>query len=134
MVIENTPVEMMIGNLLDEELPDNNVTKNNVTDKVDAEKKTKVTDTMQAITLENECTIYEVAEKHQHIMESWQDQSQPLIIDLSKVTEIDSCFIQLLMSCKKTALEKKTECNFINSSEEVVEKIKGLFAENLLTQ
>ena len=86
----------------------------------------------QKIMLENECTIYEVAEKHQQIMNNWSDQSQPLTIDLAKVTEIDSCFIQLLMSCKKTALEKKVECHFINSSEEVIEKFKGLFAEELL--
>jgi len=82
--------------------------------------------------LKNECTIYEVAEKHQQIMKNWSDQSQPLIIDLAKVTEIDSCFIQLLLSCKKTALEKKVECHFISPSEEVVEKFKGLFAQDLL--
>jgi len=86
----------------------------------------------QKIFLKNECTIYEVAEKHQQIMKNWSDQSQPLIIDLAKVIEIDSCFIQLLMSCKKTALEKKVECHLINSSKEVVEKFKGLFAQELL--
>ncbi|MFK5891886.1 MAG: STAS domain-containing protein [Pseudomonadota bacterium] len=89
---------------------------------------------MKTITLENECTIYEVAEKHQLIIDSWSDKNQPLTIDLAKVTEIDSCFIQLLMSCKKTALKQKTDCFFINSSEEVAEKFKSLFAAELLTQ
>jgi len=91
-----------------------------------------MTTTKCTIKLDNECTVYEVAEKHQQIMKSWSDQNQPLLIDLEKVTGIDSCFIQLLMSCKKTALEKKVECLFINPSEEVVEKFKGLFAQELL--
>jgi anti-anti-sigma regulatory factor len=84
------------------------------------------------IKLANECTIYEVAEKHQQIMEKWSNFKQPLNIDLSAITEIDSCFIQLLMSCKKTALENKVSCHLINASEEIGDKIKGLFAEELL--
>jgi anti-anti-sigma regulatory factor len=127
MVIENSPVEMMIGNLLVDELVDNKLI-----NKVIEVKQSKVTDIMQTIILENECTIYEVAEKHQQIIERWPDQSQSITINLANVTEIDSCFIQLLMSCKKTALEKRAECYFINPSAEVEEKFKGLFVSELL--
>jgi len=84
------------------------------------------------IKLANECTIYEVAEKHQQIMEKWADKKKPLNLDLSAVTEIDSCFIQLLMSCKKTAAENAVDCHLINPSEKVAEKFNGLFAQELL--
>jgi anti-anti-sigma factor len=84
------------------------------------------------IKLKNECTIYEVSEKHQHIMEKWANKKQAINLDLSAVTEMDSCFIQLLMSCKKTAAENAADCRLINPSEEVGEKFKGFFAEELL--
>ena len=57
---------------------------------------------MQTINLENECTIYEVAEKQQKIMEKWPEQKTDISFDLSAVTEVDVCFLQLLLSCKKT--------------------------------
>ena len=80
----------------------------------------------------NECTIYEVSERHQQIMTKWADIKQSLTIDLSAVSEIDSCFIQLLLSCKKTALEKNVSFQLVNGSEKVGEKFRGLFAEELL--
>jgi len=91
-----------------------------------------MTEKTLTIKLANECTIYEVAEKHQHIMDKWTNKKLPLNLDLSAVTEIDSCFIQLLMSCKKTATENRIACQLINPSEEVGEKFKGLFAQELL--
>ena len=78
---------------------------------------------MQTITLENECTIYEVAEKQQLIMGLWSDQKTDVSFDLSAISEIDVCFIQLLISCKKTALKNNVKFEVVNIPDEVTNKI-----------
>ncbi len=80
---------------------------------------------MQTITLENECTIYEVAEKQQLIMSKWVGRNTDINFDLAAVTEIDVCFLQLLLSCKKTANEHNVSCELINLPNEVSNKIKA---------
>lgn len=88
---------------------------------------------MQTINLKNECTIYEVAEKQQQIMEKWSGQKTDISFDLSAITEIDSCFLQLLLSCKKTAALHNVVCHFINMPDEVINKIKAAYmADDLI--
>ncbi len=81
---------------------------------------------MSKIILSGECTIYEIAELHQQIHDNWKAGSD-LELDVSAVSVVDACFVQLLASCKKQA--ELNECKFLltKPTEILNEKIKAMF-------
>ncbi|MFK5983993.1 MAG: STAS domain-containing protein [Pseudomonadota bacterium] len=119
MVIETKPVEMMIGNLLDEGLDIEPL----VDKPLDNIRETTMTAAIHTINLEHDCTIYEVAEKHNQIMQQWAGQDCPIVLNMQAVTDIDVCFLQLLISCKKTAQKNNVSCQILNLPDEIIDKI-----------
>jgi len=86
----------------------------------------------QKIKLDAECTIYEVLEKHHKIIEQWKDLSEPFIIDMSAVEEIDNSFVQLLLSCKKTATMNDSNLELINIPETIMTYLQSGFYSDYL--
>ncbi|MBF0265632.1 MAG: STAS domain-containing protein [Gammaproteobacteria bacterium] len=86
----------------------------------------------QTIKLGAECTIYEVLEKHHQIIEQWKDLGQSFTIDMSSVEEIDNSFVQLLLSCKKTAITNNSDCELINIPDSIKEYIESAYYSDYL--
>jgi len=84
------------------------------------------------ITLNGECTIYEVAEWQNKIIEKWSDYSQTLSLNLAEVSDIDACFVQLLLSCKKTAHAHGAQCHLLNSPEILNDRLKNMHVAEIL--
>ena len=87
---------------------------------------------MVKITLENDCTIYEVSEKHHQIVDKWPQSGEELQFDLSGVGEMDVCFIQMLMSCEQSARNQELSFKLLNVPDELMGKFNRLAAVNLL--
>jgi len=73
-----------------------------------------------SISIEGEMTIYRAAELHQTLLAPLDLQSV-LSIDLSKVTEIDSAGVQLLLLAKRTAQSRNKELRLVEHSPAVLE-------------
>jgi len=86
------------------------------------------------IDLPEECSIYEVAQWQQKIIEQWPNQLHPLIVNLEKVQEMDASFVQLLLSCNKTAHHHDGSCILINIPENVQERLKQMQVYELLVE
>ena len=85
------------------------------------------------IALEQDCTIYEVSEKHHQIVEQWSKSgSSGIRLDLSAVGEMDVCFIQMLISCEQSAKKQERSFELLNVSDELKDKFTKLAALNLL--
>lgn len=82
--------------------------------------------------LDGECTIYEVTEKQHSIMKEWTDYHHPIYIDLSAVVNIDVCFLQLLISCRKTAVQHNSHCYLLNVPDKVRTKIISSYLDSAL--
>ena len=127
-------VEDMISDLLTDHVEDEVVVANSIVESADVSAaKTNGDSLMSAIELSGECTIYEIAQLHQQILEKWKENSE-LIVDTSAVTEVDASFIQLLASCKKSAAEKNGRFQLLNPSEEVNNKIQAMFMQNFFSE
>lgn len=82
---------------------------------------------MSPIKLNGDCSIYEISSIHQQVMKSWKGKSA-LTLDLSRVSEIDASFIQLLMSCKQTAEQEKQSFELLNASDKLTQTIDAMFS------
>ena len=69
---------------------------------------------------------------HQQVMKSWKGKSA-LALDLSKVSDIDASFIQLLMSCKQAAQQKKQSFELLNASEELTQMMDAMFTTDFFS-
>ncbi len=78
------------------------------------------------LTLEGELTIFRAAELKPVLL----GNPQPLVIDLSGVTEIDTAGVQLLIQAKKMALQSQARLNLVACSPAVLDVLE-IF--NLLT-
>jgi len=74
------------------------------------------------ISIENEMTIYTVLEQKKKLY-PYLKTDHNLQIDLSKVSEIDSAGMQLLIFLKHQAHQEQAEISFINHSKAVVEVV-----------
>lgn len=82
---------------------------------------------MKPIMLSGDCSIYEISSLHEKVVKAWKGNS-PLALDLAKVTDIDPSFIQLLISCRKTAENKKQSLELVNAPQELTHMIDAMFA------
>ncbi len=81
-----------------------------------------------ALLIDGEMTIYRAAELKQLILQ-WQGamaQAGGGAIDLSSVTEIDCCGIQLLALAQRTAADAGCECHLVNPSPPVADAFRLL--------
>jgi len=88
---------------------------------------------MVEITLSGECTIYEVAEWQNKIIDKWSDLSQSLNLNMADVSDVDASFVQLLLSCKKTAHANDAQCHLINPPSTLQERLKNMHLEEILS-
>jgi|GEM_PF-460662 len=91
-----------------------------------------MTDKPIEITLDNECTIYEVSEWQQKIISQWSNQKQSLHFNLANVNEMDASFVQLLLSCKKTTHDRGVQCVLNNIPASVEERFRQMHIHDLL--
>ena len=84
------------------------------------------------VSLPHECTIYEVAQWQQNIITQWANQSTPLKFDLAEVKEMDASFVQLLLSCQKTAHHHGATCTLDNIPAAVEERLQQMHVYELL--
>ena len=73
---------------------------------------------MAAIKLSGDCSIYGITDVQQLIDKKW-DVNKPLTIDLSGVSDFDPSLIQLLMSCKTSAIQHNQPFEMVNMSEDI---------------
>jgi len=91
------------------------------------------TEKMIEIRFSGECTIYEVAESQNKIIQKWPDQSQTINLNMSGVSDIDASFVQLLLSCKKTAHENNAQCHITNLPTVVEDKFQAMHVAEILS-
>jgi len=91
-----------------------------------------MSDTEKQIALPKECSIYEVALWQQKIIEQWPNQSTHLVFNLEAVQEMDASFVQLFLSCQKTAHHHGGNCCLINIPENVEERLKQMQVYDVL--
>jgi len=68
----------------------------------------------QKVYLEGECTVNEINDRYHQIIAQWKDQNQGITLDLSGVTSMDSCFMDLLSIIYNTAINNDTQCQVLN--------------------
>ena len=73
-----------------------------------------------AISIEGEMTIYRAAELKHMLLNDIVDQ-QSIEVDLSKVTEIDSAGVQLLILAKKEAQARQHKLSLVSHSTAIVD-------------
>ena len=76
-----------------------------------------------ALKLHGDCTIYEIADLKETLVEYFNDSEQ-LDVDLAAVEKVDASFMQLLMSLKKSAEAAEKELSFINVSKDLAEVVE----------
>jgi ABC-type transporter Mla MlaB component len=77
---------------------------------------------MKPIAITGEANIYVISALLERILKEWSGDS-PLILDLSKIEDVDSSFVQLLLSCKRSTLEKSQKLELMK----VPETLQAMF-------
>jgi len=83
--------------------------------------------------LTGECSIYEITQIHQQLlsqMQATEATQADFMLDVSKVSDVDASFIQLLACCKHNADNNKQKFQLINPSESLSNRIKAMFMED----
>ena len=80
---------------------------------------------VEALSLDGELNIYRANDVKAALVAALE-APEPITIDVSKVTEIDSAGIQLLLAAKKGALAKEKTLRFVNHSPALVGAMKLL--------
>jgi len=122
--LHNSDPASFVEDMIDELLTDDIAVEN--TDKDDPVDYNNEDTSMNSIQLDDECSIYEIAQIHQKIHDSWQAKTD-LTLDVSAVSSVDASFIQLIASCKKMAMDKNLSFKLLNPSETVSNKIDAMF-------
>ncbi len=81
---------------------------------------------MNRIVLSGECTIYEIAQRHQQIHDNWKADGN-LELEVSAVTAIDASFVQVLASCKKQAEQHGFQILITDSTDLLEDTIKAMY-------
>jgi anti-anti-sigma regulatory factor len=83
---------------------------------------------MNSINLSGDCTIYEISEIHQKVLQAWK-KNKGLMLDLSEVTDADTSLIQLLLSCKQSARQQQQAFELRNVPQELTGKLEALYLD-----
>ncbi len=83
------------------------------------------------IVIEDECTIYDVSDLKERVMEHISN-GMDITFDLSQVSQIDASVIQLLISIKKELTLKGLKFNLGKCSSRVNDFIKNIFCDEAL--
>ncbi len=84
---------------------------------------------MTVISLQGDCTIYEIAQIQQQIDDNWK-QGTNLDLNVSAVLEVDVTFVQLLASCKKSVEENEQALKVTGPTKVLIDKIKAVFMQD----
>lgn len=90
------------------------------------------------LAIQGELSIYRADELKHALIEPLQHGVR-LVVDLSKVTELDTCGLQLLMLAKQTAQKLGAELQLVGHSPAVVEvfellNVAGFFGDHLVIE
>ena len=80
---------------------------------------------MAAIKLSGDCSIYGITDVQQLIHKKWNN-NKPLTLDLSDVSDFDPSLIQLLMSCKSSAIQHNQPFEMLNMSEDIQQVLDAM--------
>ena len=81
---------------------------------------------MNSLSLSGDCTIYEISEIHQQVLQAWK-KKKGLTLDLSEVADIDASFMQLLLSCRQSAQQQQQLFELKNIPQQLSEKLESLY-------
>ena len=73
------------------------------------------------ITVRGEMTIYAAAELKDRLFPSVQQASEPLQIDLSRVTALDTAGLQILLMLQRIAADTGVACRLVSASDAVMD-------------
>lgn len=90
------------------------------------------------LAIQGELSIYRADELKHALIEPLR-QGVRLVVDLAKVTELDTCGLQLLMLAKQTAHKLGAELQLVGHSPAVVEvfellNVTGFFGDHLVIE
>lgn len=81
--------------------------------------------------LENNCTIYEIAQLHHDLVEMLQ-KSVDITIDTSDVKNVDASFLQFFISIQAEAKKGKTKFNVVGDSVVVNELVNNMYCQSVI--
>jgi ABC-type transporter Mla MlaB component len=84
---------------------------------------------MSSISLQGDCTIYEIAQIQQQIDDNWKEGTD-IDLNVSAVLAVDVTFVQLLASCKETAKENEHAFKVTGPTKVLTEKIEAVFMQD----
>lgn len=87
---------------------------------------------MKSIAITGEANIYEISALLERILKEW-DREGPLRLDLSRVEDVDTSFVQLLLSCKRSVQAHAQELELIKVPESLQAMFDVLQVNDFLT-
>lgn len=97
------------------------------------EEQTIMSDNSVEVVFNGECTIYEVAEWQNKIIQKWSDHHLDIVLNMSEISDVDASFVQLLLSCKKTAHAHGSQCHITQIPSVLEERLKHMHVAEILS-
>lgn len=88
---------------------------------------------MKPIAIKGEANIYQISGIQDQILKAWKGDTA-LTLDLSKAEDVDSSFIQLLLSCKRSAQANSQQFEILKVPEHVQSMLDALYANDCFSE